>query len=82
MIQTLTVSDALYQELEAAARVGGFSSIEELIQTLIEVWQARVEELRQRQETVHRIDSLRAQMFAQYGAMKDSVELIRADRER
>jgi Arc/MetJ-type ribon-helix-helix transcriptional regulator len=82
MYQTLNLSERLYQQLEATARSGGFDSIEEFIQKLIELWQARVEELRRRQEQVRRIDALREQLAAKYGTMNDSVPLIRADRER
>lgn len=82
MYQTLTVSDTLYQQLETTARNGGFDSIEELIQKLIEDWQAHIEELRRRQETVRRIDALRERLLTKYGEMQDSVELLRADRER
>ncbi len=82
MYQTLNLSERLYQQLEATARSGGFNSIEEFIQKLIEVWQARVEELRRRQEQVQRIDMLREQFAAKYGTMNDSVELIRTDRAR
>lgn len=82
MYQTLTVSETLYQQLETTARNGGFDSIEELIQKLIEDWQAHIEELRRRQETVRRIDALRERLLTKYGEMQDSMELIRADRER
>jgi hypothetical protein len=82
MVQTLTVSERLYQQLEITARNGGFDSLEELIQKLIEVWQAHIEELNCRQETVRRIDALRERLSRTYGEMEDSVELIRADRER
>jgi len=82
MYQTLTVSERLYQQLETTARDGGFDNLEEFIQKLIEVWQAHIEELRLRQETVRRIDALRERLFRTCGEMEDSVELIRADRER
>jgi len=82
MYQTLTVSERLYQQLETTARDGGFDNLEEFIQKLIEVWQAHIEELRRRQETVRRIDALRERLFRTCGEMEDSVELIRADRER
>lgn len=82
MSQTLTISDTLYARLEAAARVRGLSNIEELIEHLIELWQSRTDELRRRQEVVHRIDALRERLFITYGEMTDSVELIRADRAR
>ncbi len=82
MDQTLTVSDTLYKLLQTTARNGGFDNIEEFIQKLIEVWQAHIEEIRRRQETVRRIDALRERLLARYGEMQDSIELIRADRER
>ncbi|MFQ6115589.1 MAG: ribbon-helix-helix protein, CopG family [bacterium] len=82
MSQTLIISDTLYARLEATARARGLSSIEELIEQLIEMWQSGVDELRRRQEVVGRIDALRKRLFATYGEMMDSVELIRADRER
>lgn len=82
MSQTLIISDTLYAQLEAAAHARGLSSIEELIQQLIEMWLARVEEFSRRQQVVRRIDALRAHRFAKYGQMADTVELIRADRER
>lgn len=58
------------------------SRIETCIQKLIEVWQARVEELSRRQATVRHIDTLRERLLTKYGTMQDSVELVRADRER
>jgi SOS response regulatory protein OraA/RecX len=82
MSQTLIVSDTLYAQLEATAHARGLSSVEELLQQLIEMGRARIEEFSRRQQAVQRIDALRAQLFAKYGQMADSVELIRADRER
>jgi len=82
MDQTLTVSERLYQQLETTARNGKFDNLEEFIQKLIEVWQAHIEELDRRQEAVRRIDALRERLLRTYGEMEDSVELIRADRER
>jgi hypothetical protein len=81
MSQTLIVSDKLYNRLETTARARGLD-IEELIQQLIETWQSRADELRRRQEAVRRIDALRERLYATYGEMTDSVELIRADRAR
>ena len=82
MYQTLTVSETLYQKLQMTAHKSGFDGVEEFIQELIKVWQAHLEELTRRQETVRRIDALRTRLLTTYGEMKDSVELIRADRER
>lgn len=81
MSQTLTISDALYMQLETTARERGLSN-EELIRQLIQMWQSKVDERRHRQEVVQRIDALRERLFATYGEMADSVELIRTDRAR
>jgi len=78
MSQTLIVSDALYKQLQTTARLHGVESVERLL----EIWQAREEELRQRRETVRRIDSLREQLYTTYGEMPDSVALVREDRSR
>jgi hypothetical protein len=78
MSHTLTISDTLYGRLEQAARERGFSSIEQLLET----WQAFDAERQRRQQIVHRIDQVREQMFATYGEMLDSVELLREDRAR
>ncbi len=82
MSQTLTISDTLYARLEAAARTRGLSSIEELIEQSIHKWRAESDELRYRQKVVRQVDALRERLFATYGEMADSVELIRADRAR
>ena len=78
MSQTLTIPDVLYIQLETTARMRGLKSIEQLL----ELWQSRENDLRQRQETVRRIDALRERIFATYGEMPDSAALIRQDRER
>jgi hypothetical protein len=78
MSQTLTISDQLHTELEAAARARGFDSIERLL----EFYQATVDELRRRQEAGREIKRLREHLSATYGKMPDSVELIREDRDR
>ncbi len=82
MSHTLTISDTLYAQLEAAARTRGLSSIEELIEQSILMWRAGSDELRYRQKVVRRVDALRERLFSTYGEMTDSVELIRADRAR
>jgi hypothetical protein len=76
MSRVLTLSDDLYARLEMAARQRGLSGVEELLET----WQANEEEQRQRARSVERIDELRAQLFARYGEMPDSAELIRQQR--
>lgn len=82
MSQVLTISDALYAQLESTARERGLRNVEELIQQLIEMCKARAAELRHRQEIVQQVQTLRLHLFTKYGQMTDSVELIRADRER
>ena len=78
MSQNLEISDTLYNRLEQAARQRGYSSIEQLL----EAWQAFDEERQQRQRIVQQIDQVRERMFATYGELPDSVELIREDRAR
>jgi len=73
MSQNLMISDSLYERLEAIAREYGLSNIEEFIEQLIDVWEARVDELRHRREAVQRIDTLREHIFAEYGSMSDSL---------
>jgi hypothetical protein len=72
MSQALTISDTLYKQLETTARMRGLENIEQLL----EIWQAREDELRQRRETVRRIDALRERLFTTYGEMPDSAVLI------
>lgn len=95
MSRTLTLSDALYERLVAAARSRGLESVERLI----EQWdlpttttpagagpaerpRPDAEELRRRAEVVRRIDENRERLFLKYGTMPDSTELIREDRDR
>jgi hypothetical protein len=78
MTHLLKISDVAYKRLEAMARQRGLSSIEQLL----EEWPLGDDDLRQRQETVRRIDALRERLFATYGEMPDSVTLIQEDRAR
>jgi hypothetical protein len=78
MGRSLTISDTLYAWLEAEAQNRGLSTIEDLL----EQWRALEHDLRQRQETVRKIDALRERLFAKYGEMPDSVVLLREDRAR
>ena len=78
MSQILTISDTLYARLEQAAHERGFTSIEQLL----EAWHAFDTERQQRQRIVQQIDHLRDRLFAQYGELPDSVELLREDRAR
>ena len=78
MSKILTISDDLYARLETAARQRGLPKVEDLL----EAWQASEAERSQRAQAVERIDALRTRLFATYGEMPDSVELIREDRAR
>jgi hypothetical protein len=78
MSRTLTISDELYAQLEIMTRKRGLKSIEQLL----EEWQTNEDELLQRRSVVNQIDELRESLFAKYGEMSDSVELIREDRVR
>lgn len=78
MPQPLTISDTLYARLEQIARERGFQTIEQLL----EAWQTFEDERQQRQQIVQRIDQVREQLFATYGEMLDSLELLREDRLR
>jgi len=76
--RSLEIPDALYEQLELAAHHRGLSNIEQLLTGLM----APEEETARRRQAVQRIDQLRARLTATYGEMPDSVEMIRADRER
>lgn len=78
MSRTLTIPDALYARPEAAARARGLSGVEQLL----EEWPFSHDELQHRQDVVRQIDALRERLFAKYGEMPESVDLIRVDRER
>jgi hypothetical protein len=78
MSRTLTVSDELYVKLERTARERGYADIGQLL----EAWQANEADRKQRVQVVQQIDALRARLFAIYGEMPDSVELLRDDRGR
>jgi predicted CopG family antitoxin len=78
MSRTITISDELYAKLEAEARLRGLDSVEHFL----EHWQAPETELLQRKEVVRDIDDLRSRLFAKYGELPDSVELLREDRAR
>lgn len=78
MSRTITISDDLYARLEAEARARGLTNVEHLLEE-----QERGEaNLKERQRVVKRIDGLREHLFSKYGEMPDSVELVRADRDR
>lgn len=81
MNHTLTISENLYNRLLSASRARGLN-VEEFIKQIFEEWERHESELRERQEAVRQIHELRERMFAKYGVMPDSTELIREDRER
>ena len=78
MSRTITISDRLYAKLEAEARTRGFDSVEHFL----EQWQAPETESLRRREVVQEIDDLRSRLFAKYGEMPNSVELLSEDRTR
>lgn len=78
MSRTLTISDELYSRLEAEARARGLNSVERLLEERKET----KADLDQREEVVRRIIQLREGLFAKYGEMPDSAELVREDRAR
>jgi len=78
MSRTLTISDELYIHLESEAQSRGLDSIERLLDD----WWQREGDLIRRKDVVRRIDALRDRLFATYGEMPDSIDLIREDRAR
>ena len=78
MSRTMTISDELYERLEAEARRRGLKTVEEFLERL----QLREADLAHREEVVREIDRLREGLFARYGEMPDSVDLLREDRAR
>ncbi len=78
MSRNVVVPDELYSQLEESARRRGLADI----QQLLAAWQATEGKVAQRARAVQQIDSLRDRLFDVYGEMRDSVELLREDRER
>ncbi len=78
MSQTLVLPDELYSRLEQTVHQRGLQNVEELLES----WQAKEDELANRKRIVERIDAVRAYLFAKYGKMPDSTELVREDRAR
>jgi hypothetical protein len=78
MSRTMTLSDELYERLEAEARRRGLATVEEFLERL----QIREGSLARREEVVREIDRLREALFIRYGEMPDSVDLLRDDRAR
>ncbi|HEX9989994.1 MAG TPA: hypothetical protein VGE45_16170 [Chloroflexia bacterium] len=85
------ISDEVYNWLEREAGKRGLESVEHLL----EVWRRErraapdneegeltEEELQRRLDLVRRIDELRERIYAKYGYLGDSTEMIREDRER
>jgi hypothetical protein len=81
MNQSLTISENLYNRLLLESQSRGLS-IGQLVERIVEEWERRESELRQRQEAVREIRELRERIFAEHGEMPDSVELLREDRNR
>lgn len=78
MSRILTISDELYERLEAEARSRGLKTVEQLLEGL----QILEADIARRKEVVREIDHLRERLFARYGQMPDSVDLLREDRAR
>jgi predicted CopG family antitoxin len=78
MSRTLTISDELYERLESEARDRGLKTVEELLDRL----QSVETDVALRKDVVREIDLLRERLYARYGQMPDSVELLREDRAR
>jgi predicted CopG family antitoxin len=78
MSRTLTISDELYERLESEARKRGVKTVEELLDRM----QSLETHIPLRENVVRQIDVLRERLFARYGEMPDSVELVREDRAR
>ncbi len=78
MSRTLTISDKLYQRLEAEAVARGFENVEQLL----EEHASNGSDYSQRRAVVDNIDRLRNRLAAKYGEMPDSTNLIRDDRGR
>lgn len=67
MSHTLKISESLHQRLETTTRNLGFQTVAELL----EFWQNREDELRDREQSVQKIDNLRNQLFAVNGELPD-----------
>ena len=78
MSRTLTISDKLYERLEAEAVARGFENVEQLL----EEHASNGSDFPQRRAVVDDIDQLRNRLFATYGEMPDSTNLIHEDRAR
>ncbi len=73
----IEIQEELFDWLRTEAKRRNLEDIESVIQEL-----QRDEERRRRHEVGKRIDKLREEIYAKYGEMPDSVELIREDRQR
>ena len=80
MVRSVQIPEDLYLRLEQLARDRGIASVEALLERLVPG--AAIGPDVQRRALVDRIHRQRAQLRAVYGELEDSVDLIRADRER
>jgi hypothetical protein len=71
----LTISNELYERLDAEARHRGLDDVEGLLAEIAAGAGGRRDALRQ-------IDDLRERLRTKYGELPDSVELLRDDRAR
>jgi hypothetical protein len=78
MSHTITISDSLYTRLQKAMRARGADNLETLLADLTN----GNDETTTRRAAVQQINELRERLFAKYGPLPDSAELLREDRAR
>jgi len=78
MSRTLTISERLYQRLEAEAEARGLENVEQLLEERA----SNGSDFSGRRAAVDDIDRLRNRLFTKYGEKPDSTNLIREDRAR
>lgn len=75
MSKVISVSDELYQQIEAEARRRGVG-----MEQLLDQW--RRNELVSRENVFLQAERVRERIYAAHGVMQDSTATIREDRER
>jgi hypothetical protein len=80
MSRTVTLPESLYNWLEAEAKRHQATSVDGFLADYLE--EIKEKEKRDRDEAIRSILELHEKMAEKYGMVDDSVELIRADRER
>lgn len=77
MSRTLDIPDSIYNWLAEEAANRGLDSLTAVLEQI-----KHEGRIGRRKEVAQRIDEHREQLYAKYGVMSDSTELIREDRER